>query len=79
MPERRRDAGAPRLGVVPRRDEAARESWLRYHLRLGPLSLAGRLLFYAIAVLVVLGLAWVLVGSTLTGLVMSWRSFTAGP
>jgi len=45
---------------------ASDESWIRLGLGLGPLGPGRRLLLYALAAAVVLGLAWVLFGSTLS-------------
>ena len=53
---------------------AANESWIRYHLRLGPIGPVGRLVLYAVAVIVVLSVAWVLFGSSLAGLLLLFRS-----
>jgi hypothetical protein len=53
---------------------ASNESWIRYHLRLGPIGPVGRLVLYAAAVIVVLSVAWVLFGSSLAGLLLLFRS-----
>jgi hypothetical protein len=53
---------------------ASNESWIRYHLRLGPIGPVGRLALYAAAVLVILSVAWILFGSSLAGLLLLLRS-----
>jgi hypothetical protein len=53
---------------------ASNESWIRYHLRLGPIGPVGRLGLYAAAVIVVLSVAGVLFGSSLAGLLLLFRS-----
>ena len=52
----------------------SKESWIRYHLKLGPIGPLGRLALYAVAVIVALGVAWVLFGSSLAGLLLLLRS-----
>ena len=42
----------------------SKESWIRYHLKLGPIGPLGRLALYAVAVIVALGVAWVPVSYT---------------
>jgi hypothetical protein len=51
-----------------------KESWIRDHLGLGPIRPTGRVLLYAVAVIVVLTVAWVLLGSSLAGLLVLFRS-----
>jgi hypothetical protein len=53
---------------------ASKESWIRYHLKLGPLGPLARVALYGLAVLVLLSIAWVLFGSTLMGLWLTFRS-----
>ncbi len=53
---------------------ATKESWIRYHLKLGPIGPLGRLALYAVAVVIVLSVAWVLFGSSLAGLLLLFRS-----
>jgi hypothetical protein len=52
----------------------SKESWIRYHLKLGPIGPLGRLALYTVAVIVVLSAAWVLFGSSLAGLLLLLRS-----
>ena len=52
----------------------SKESWIRYHLKLGPIGPLGRLALYTVAVIVVLSVAWVLFGSSLAGLLLLIRS-----
>ena len=52
----------------------SKESWIRYHLKLGPIGPLGRLALYTVAVIVVLSVAWVLFGSSLAGLLLLLRS-----
>jgi hypothetical protein len=52
----------------------SKESWIRYHLKLGPIGPLGRLALYAMAVIILLSVAWVLFGSSLAGLLLLFRS-----
>jgi hypothetical protein len=53
---------------------ATKESWIRYHLKLGPIGPLGRLALYAVALIIVLSVVWVLFGSSLAGLLLLFRS-----
>jgi hypothetical protein len=52
----------------------SKESWIRYHLKLGPLGPLARVALYGLAVLVLLSIVWVFFGSALVALWLALRS-----